>query len=73
VLEEALTVAASWGLTIRETNTDRGREFFVSDKSDRTESSPGRFQEYLARQGIRHVVSRVQTPHTNGRLERLWY
>jgi len=50
VLEEALTVAASWGLTIREANTDRGREFFVSDKSEGTESSPSRFQEYLARQ-----------------------
>ena len=73
VLDEALAVAASWGLTIRELNTDRGAEFFVSVKSDRPEATPGRFQEYLARQGIRHVVSRLQNPQTNGKLERLWY
>ena len=66
-------MAASWGLTIRELNTDRGTEFFVSVKSDRPEATPGRFQEYLARQGIRHVVSRLQNPQTNGKLERLWY
>ena len=73
VLDEALAVAASWGLTIRELNTDRGTEFFVSAKSDRPEATPGRFQEYLARQGICHVVSRLQNPQTNGKLERLWY
>ena len=73
VLQEALVVAASWGLTIRELNTDRGTEFFVSEKSDRPDPSPGRFQEYLARQGVRHVVSRVNNPQTNGKLERLWH
>jgi putative transposase len=73
VLEMALAVAESWGLTIREVNTDRGTEFFVSEKSDRPEPSPGRFQQFLAERGLRHVVSRVQNPQTNGKLERLWY
>lgn len=73
VLEKALAVAASWGLTIREVNTDRGTEFFVSEKSDRPEPSEGRFQRFLAGKGIRHVVSRAQNPQTNGKLERLWY
>ena len=73
VLEAALAVAASWGLIIREVNTDRGAEFFVSVKSDRPEPSPGQFQRFLAEHGIRHVVSRVQNPQTNGKLERLWY
>ncbi len=73
VLEEALAVAESWGLTIREVNTDRGTEFFVSKKSDRPDPSPGQFQQFLTEHGIRHVVSRVQNPQTNGKLERLWY
>ncbi|MHB8351194.1 MAG: transposase family protein [Thermoplasmata archaeon] len=73
VFEEALSVAASWGLTIRELNTDRGTEFFVSEKSDRPNPTPGRFQEYLALHDVRHVVSRVKNPQTNGKLERLWY
>jgi transposase InsO family protein len=73
VLEAALAMAASWGRTIREVNTDRGTEFFVSEKSDRPEPTAGCFQEHLAKRGIRHVVSRVQNPQTNGKIERLWY
>lgn len=73
VLEEAIATAASWGLTIRELNTDRGTEFFVSAKVDRPEAIPGRFQQFLAEHGIRHVVSRLKNPQTNGKLERLWY
>jgi putative transposase len=73
VLEEAITVAASWGLSIRELNTDRGTEFFVTVKSDRPDAGPGQFQQFLAAHGIRHVVSRLNNPQTNGKLERLWY
>jgi transposase InsO family protein len=73
VLEEALAVAASWGLPIRELNTDRGTEFFVTVKVDRPDAGPGQFQQFLAQHGIRHVVSRLKNPQTNGKLERLWY
>ena len=73
VLEEALAAAASWGLPIRELNTDRGTEFFVSERVDRLHPEPGQFQRFLAERGIRHVVSRFQNPQTNGKLERLWY
>ena len=73
VLAEAITEAASWGLSIREVNTDRGTEFFVSPKVDRPDAGPGQFQRFLAEHGIRHVVSRRQNPQTNGKLERLWY
>jgi hypothetical protein len=40
---EALASAASTGPTIRELNTDRGTEFFVSVKSDRPEATFGLF------------------------------
>ncbi|MGI0053628.1 MAG: hypothetical protein ACREC5_03560 [Thermoplasmata archaeon] len=73
ILEKALMEAASWGLMIREVNTDRGTEFFVSEKVDRPDPEPGRFQRFLSEKGIRHVVSRFQNPQTNGKLERLWY
>lgn len=53
VLEEAMAGAASWGLSIRERNTDRGSEFFVSAKADRPDAGPGRFQQFLAGNGIR--------------------
>jgi putative transposase len=73
VLEAAIAEAASWGLTILEVNTDRGTQFFVTEKSDRPDPDAGRFQQFLASRGIRHVVSRFQNPQTNGKLERLWY
>jgi hypothetical protein len=64
VLEKALAEAASWGLIIREVNSDRGTEFFVSERSDRPNPEPGRFQRFLTEKGIRHVVSRFQNPQT---------
>jgi transposase InsO family protein len=70
-LREAIAHAATWGLTIKEVNTDRGCEFFISPKS-RHELAEGQFQEFLREQGIRHVVSRVNNPQTNGKLERFW-
>ena len=73
VLQAAIAEAGSWGLMIREVNTDRGSEFFVSEKTDRPDAGPGRFQQFLVEQGIRHVVSRLKNPQTNGKLERLWY
>lgn len=71
-LREAIAQAAVWGLPIEQVNTDRGTEFFVSPKAT-YEATDGQFQTYLREQGIRHVVSRVNNPQTNGKLERLWY
>ena len=70
-LKEALARAREWGVEIREVNTDRGTQFYVADKEDRT-STEGQFQRFLAQRGIRHVISRVNHPQTNGKLERLW-
>ncbi len=70
-LTEALARAAEWGVEVREVNTDRGSQFYIADKEAR-ESVDGQFQRFLAERGIRHVVSRVNHPQTNGKLERLW-
>jgi putative transposase len=70
-LTEALQRARMWNLEVREVNTDRGSQFFANPPSlgKRSEHAFGRFLESV---GVRHVVSRVNHPQTNGKLERLW-
>jgi putative transposase len=70
-LSEALAVAARWNLTIQEVNTDRGSPFYANPRFG-ADPGLGRFQRFLAERGIRHVVSRVNNPQTNGKAERLW-
>jgi putative transposase len=70
-LELARQKAAEWGLDIREVNTDRGSQFFAS-KGATPGSESTQFGVYLAAHHIRHIVSRINHPQTNGKLERLW-
>ena len=49
----------------KEVLTDQGRQYF-------TWRGKGRFQKLLAKEGIRHVVSRSHHPQTLGKTERLW-
>jgi putative transposase len=70
-LERARQQAAAWGLEIREVNTDRGAQFFAN-KGAQPSSESTQFGHYLAAHHIHHVVSRLQHPQTNGKLERLW-
>ncbi len=37
-----------------------------------TTFTAGKYQKFLARQGIKMIHSRVKNPQTNGKLERLW-
>ena len=49
----------------KEVLTDRGRQYYAwRGKSE--------FQKLLVREGIEHVVARVQHPETVGKCERLW-
>lgn len=70
-LEAALAVADRWNLTVREINTDRGSQFYANRRFG-ADPELGRFPRFLAERGIRHVVSRVNNPQTNGKAERLW-
>lgn len=70
-LRVALERAREWNLEVREVNTDRGCQFY-SSPSAQGERTDHVFATFLAREGIRHVVSRVNHPQTNGKLERLW-
>lgn len=71
VLEEALKEAESWDLTIEAVNTDRGSQFYCSEREGAVRGESG-FERFLREKGVRHIVSRVKNPQTNGKLERLW-
>ena len=70
-LTEALGRAEEWGVEVREVNTDRGCQFFANPREEQAVGR-GQFERFLTSRGIRHVVSRVNHPQTNGKLERLW-
>jgi len=55
----------------REILTDRGTQFYASE-GERKEKGVSQFEAYLAEKGIRHILSRVNHPQTNGKLERFY-
>jgi hypothetical protein len=65
-----LAVAASWDLTAREVNTDRGAPFYANRRFG-ADPGLGRFQPFLAEHGIHPAASRVNNPEPNGKVERL--
>ena len=70
-LKKAIESAKEYNIMIKEVNTDRGPEFY-SNKKKFNEKSRSRFEMFLVEEGIKHVVSRVNNPQTNGKLERHW-
>ena len=64
--KKAVKKAWEFRIIIRETNTDRGTQFYAN------RGGVSKFQSYLKEQGIKHVVSRKNNPQTNGKLERFW-
>ena len=55
----------------RELLTDRGSQF-CANESERREKGISQFEAYLAEQGIKHILCRVNHPQTNGKLERFY-
>ena len=55
----------------RELLTDRGSQFYANE-SERRERGVSQFERYLAEQGIKHILCRVNHPQTNGKLERFY-
>ncbi len=51
--------------------TGRDVQFYSSDKNGQS-SSPNGFQQFLATQGVKHILARVNHPQTNGKIER-WF
>ncbi|HOO04580.1 MAG TPA: hypothetical protein PLJ11_07670, partial [Methanomassiliicoccales archaeon] len=68
-----MDASISFNSFICEVNTDRGSEFFSDRPKDerRTRNSAvskNGFQPFLEANGVRHAVSRVNDPQTNGKL-----
>jgi putative transposase len=55
----------------REVLTDRGSQFYANE-CERREKGISQFEAYLAEQGIKHILCRVNHPQTNGKLERFY-
>jgi len=51
--------------------TDRGSQFYANE-GERKEKGVSQFERYLAEQGIKHILCRVNHPQTNGKLERFY-
>jgi putative transposase len=67
VLKQAIT---KYGRP-REILTDRGSQFYANE-GERREKGVSQFEAYLAEQGIKHLLCRVNHPQTNGKLERFY-
>ncbi len=70
-LKQAIANAKEFNCRIYQVNTDRGPEFF-SNKKSYNKKSLSKFEIFLKEQGIQHVLSRVNNPQSNGKLERHW-
>jgi putative transposase len=55
----------------RELLTDRGSQFYANE-GERREKGISQFETYLAEQGIKHILCRINHPQTNGKLERFY-
>jgi len=51
--------------------TDRGSQFYANE-GERKEKGVSQFERYLAEQGIKHLLCRINHPQTNGKLERFY-
>jgi putative transposase len=67
ILKQAI---AKYGYPL-EILTDRGSQFYANE-GERKEKGVSQFEQYLADQGIRHILCRVNHPQTNGKLERFY-
>jgi putative transposase len=55
----------------REVLTDRGSQFYANE-CERREKGISQFEQFLADNGIKHILCRVNHPQTNGKLERFY-
>jgi putative transposase len=55
----------------REILTDRGSQFYANE-GERREKGISQFEAFLAENGIKHLLCRVNHPQTNGKLERFY-
>jgi putative transposase len=56
---------------IRDVLTDRGSQFY-SNKRDKDNNAENAFEKFLEGNNIKHIISRINNPQTNGKVEK-WF
>lgn len=51
--------------------TDRGAQFYANE-TEKREKGISRFEKFLQERNVKHIVSRVNHPQTNGKIERFY-
>jgi len=69
-LDKAIRAVEVYG-KIEQLLTDRGSQF-TANKKDKKGRFKHTFEEYLKEKGIEHILSKVNHPQTNGKMER-WF
>jgi len=68
LLQEALD-SFGWLTSIREVMTDHGTQFYAN-KRDKNGNADSRFEDFLRRNKISHILSPVKRPQVNGKIEK---
>lgn len=73
IAKEAKKVAwEKYSATLLALNTDKGSQFFANKKDSKGEKGISEFENFLEKEGIKHIPSRRNHPQTNGKEER-WF
>ena len=73
LMKKAIKIAyEKYSSVIREVNTDKGTQFYNSKLNNDLTRSLSEFEQFLTKQGIKHIPSRIKHPQTNGKQER-WF
>jgi putative transposase len=68
LLKEAMD-KFGWLASIEQVLTDRGTQFYAN-KRDKNGNAESRFENFLEKNKIKHIKSRVNHPQTNGKVEK---
>ncbi len=72
VVIEAKHAAWEYSAFLNQLNTDRGSQFYANKKDEKGNKGVAEFEEFLIKEGIKHIPSRRNHPQTNGKEER-WF
>lgn len=73
LMKKAIKIASEkYSAVIREANSDKGTQFYNSKLNNDGTRSLSEFEKFLDKQGIKHILSRIKHPQTNGKQER-WF
>ena len=72
VLEAKKRAWEQFSALLRELNTDKGSQFYANKADRKGDRGEAEFEQFLEREGIKHMPSRRNHPQTNGKEER-WF